>query len=109
MQLISRKKNTVHAELDKAKLEELGECPRCPSEPPPLYVKETNGNASKVAQLKTLLRDLFREVIVQSIIDVQTEIVRASSYACNSGARRLYAGLILTPAAASTGNPSTNR
>ena len=104
MQLISRKKNTVHAELDKAKLEELGECPRCPSEPPPLYVKETNGNASKVAQLKTLLRDLFREVI-----DVQTEIVRASSYACNSGARRLYAGLILTPAAASTGNPSTNR
>lgn len=90
--------------LNKAKLEELGEVLRDIEDTPPFYVKETNGNASKVAQLKTLLRDLFREVI-----DVQTEIVRASSYACNSGARRLYAGLILTPAAASTGNPSTNR
>ena len=104
MQLISRTKNTVHAELDKAKLEELGEVLRDIEDTPPLYAKETNGNASKVAQLKTLLRDLLREVI-----DVQAEIVRASSYACNSGARRLYAGLILTPAAASTGNPSTNR
>lgn len=51
----------------------MGEVLRDIEDTPPLYVKETNGNASKVAQLKTLLRDLFREVIVQSVIDVNRD------------------------------------
>ena len=53
----AEKKNTVHAELDKAKLEELGEALRAIEDAPPLYIKETNtnGNASKIVQIKTLL------------------------------------------------------
>ena len=66
---------------------------------PPLYVKETNGNASKVAQLKTLLRDLFREVFVQSVIDVNRDTALPSLCGPEESASIAIGGIYLLGAA----------